>query len=118
RLEFHQRLDGGSKRGRVHLAGDLVALSGGVPVALLSGKRKPEERLAEVPLDALAARIENREIVLAVADAEFGRLPEPFRRLRIVRRPACRVGVDDGEIVRGQRMARLGRLEVPASCGG
>ena len=39
--EFHQRLDRGGERRRVHLAGDLVALLGGVRVALLSGKREP-----------------------------------------------------------------------------
>src|SRR3984957_7516715 len=113
-FEFHQRFHRGGERGRVHLADDFVALCGGVRVALLSGKRQPQPRLPEVLFDAKSARVKDREIVLAVADAKFGCPSEPFHRFGIVRGALARLGAHDRKIVRGPRIAGLSRLEVPA----
>ena len=55
--------------------------------------------------------------VNVVANPEFGRLSEPFRRFGIIGRALAGLGVHDGKIVRGPRVARLGRLEIPALRG-
>ena len=90
RLGLRQRLPGlrGRHRRRqrllVEAAGDLVAFLGGVTVAFAAGEREPLERFRQVGLDADAAGIEDRQIVLAVDDAVVGGLAEPARRGRIV----------------------------------
>ena len=80
----------------------------------MSSKREPQPRLVEVLFEAESPRVQDRQIILAVADTEFTRLSEPFRGLGIIRLAAVRVGAHNREIVRGARVTRLGRLQVPA----
>src|SRR3984957_15967823 len=116
-LEDHELRQCGGERDRIDLAGDFVALRGGVQVALLSGEREPQPRLAEVLVDAESARVQDREIVLAVAYPEFGGPSEPFRRFGIVRSALAGPGAHDREIVRGSRIPALSPLEIPAPGG-
>src|SRR5271163_1664358 len=67
---------GSRERLLIEMGRHLVALLGGIAVALIGGEQEPLVGLRVILFDADAARVENGEIVLAVGDAAIGGLAE------------------------------------------
>src|SRR5690606_18107552 len=93
-----------------------------VGVALAGGDQEPEQRFGGGRVHATALLIENAEIVLAVGDAELGRLSEPAKGGRFVDGGAFAAGEIDAEIVHGAAIAgaggALGPLAGESEVGG
>src|SRR6266436_7649785 len=97
---------------RVKPRGDLVALASGVLIAAFCRQREPRIRFGEVALDAGAARIQDREIVLAIDDAMRSGPAEPLRRGRIVRPAIEACGIEYGEIMHRPGMPLVGSPHI------
>src|SRR5262249_32290261 len=99
------RSEGGRAGARLlHLGGrqlrfDRGGARGRVGVALVGGDRKPEQRFHRIGLHAATLLIEDAQIVLTVANAQFGGLPEPAESGAFVKRGAVAARVIDAEIV-------------------
>src|SRR5690606_24724876 len=77
-----------------------------VLVALARGHEEPEQRLRWRSVHAAPLLVEDAKIVLAIRDAELGRLSEPAERGRFVERRAFATREIDAEIVHGAAIAR------------
>src|SRR6188508_58322 len=98
RPRLHRKL-GGDERLLVEASRYVVALLGGILVALLRGEREPLVGFGEVLIDADPAGIEDSEIVLAVRDALVGGLAEPLGGGAIVGLAVDALGIEHREIV-------------------
>ena len=104
----------GGERLRVEAFCDIVALAGGVGVALRCGEAEPLEGFGEVLFDADTAGIEDAEIVLAVGHAPVGRLAEPLGGSLVVGAFAAAIGFEHGEVMHRLGIAAVGSLQVVA----
>src|SRR4051812_36724235 len=97
---------------RVEPGRNLIALLGGVAVAVRGGQRKPSIRFRQIGLNADAAGKKDGQIVLAVGDAVAGGLAEPLRRRLVVGLAVDALGIEHGEIVHGLGVTLAGGSEV------
>src|SRR3984885_10018094 len=92
----------------VETGNDLIAFLRGVLVALLGGEEEPLVGLGKALIDADAAYIEDRQIVLAVSNAKVGGLAEPLRRGAIVGCAGGTLGIKDRKIMHGLAVTFVG----------
>ncbi len=110
-----RELRGGQGR-LIHAFGDVVALAAGIGIAR-GGEAEPLVGLHEILLDADAAGIEHRQIVLAVGEAIVRGLAEPFGGRLVIGALATAIGEQHGEIVHRLRVAAFGGGDVAALGG-
>src|SRR5580704_16631761 len=100
------RIGGGQFRTR-ESRGNVVAFPGSVGVARRRDDRKPGVGFDKVFRQPKAPREQNRQIILAVANAIFGRFAKPQSSARIIGLAAF--GGEHAEIMHGAGVALLGR---------
>ena len=98
----------------VHPRRDLVALLGGVGVALLRGEREPHPGLAKVLRRAKPAAVEHAQVELAVAQAELGGGAKTYGGEPVIRLAGPGVlRIEHRKIVHRAGVARVGGLLIP-----
>ena len=100
------RIGGGQFRTREPRA-NVVAFLGGVGVARRRDDRKPGVGFEKVFRQPKAPREQNRQIILAIVNAIFGRFAKPQSRARIIGLAAF--GGEHAEIMHGAGVTLLGR---------